>query len=69
MIGFLSAASNLPFSVALGVMLLLAAVETLGVLIAGTGISHLLDGVSHGPDVDVHHGPDVDADTAKLEQK
>ena len=56
---FLTAAPNLPFAVALALMLLLAGFEVFG-LVFGASISHWLDGLHHGPDIDLHHGIDAD---------
>lgn len=55
MIEFISATSNLPFSIALAIMLIIAILEGVGTLL-GMGISSLIDGML--PDFDV----DFDAD-------
>ncbi len=57
--GFLTAGENLPFTIALVVMLGIALLEGVAMLL-GAGISNFLDGLL--PDVDLHvDGPDLDA--------
>lgn len=55
---FFSAPENLPFTVALGILVGLAVIEILGAVV-GFAFSHILDGVFH---IDFHPGVDLDAD-------
>jgi len=65
MLEFLGAPQNLPFSVAIGVMFGIAAVEVVGTLL-GAGVSQLLDSAlpDFDADVDVDADLDLDADAA-----
>ena len=57
-LAFLTAAPNLPFAVALALMLLLAAFEVFG-RVFGASVSHWLDGLHDVPDVDIDHHPSL----------
>ena len=59
MFNFLAADANTPFVVALGVMLVLAAIELIGAL-TGLGLSSLIDSLI--PDFDIDVDVDLDAD-------
>jgi hypothetical protein len=60
-IGFLLQSANLPFSIALGLMMLIAVMEGLGMMF-GASISSTVDGLMPDVDVDVDVDLDVDVD-------
>lgn len=59
MLEFLAADENLPFTVSLAIMIILAMLEGVGMLL-GAGLSSLIDGLLPDFDVDID-APDVDA--------